>query len=225
MNKACILVLLAAIAVTAGGCEILKGQGDSQESKTMAGAYVPMRQVSEEELELFRSLIPSSDTVYTPLSVATQVVNGTNFKYLCRFEDKVNSTTGECIAVIYKPLQGKPVLSMLGEPVNISFTTMEEKVFRNFKGGRKEVSARMYSDSLNRMMQGHIKPGASIGMHTHDSDSEIVFITKGSGYAVYDGTIVTLREGDVHYCRKGHSHMIVNDGRTDIEFYSVITSH
>lgn len=55
MTKAGILILLAAMTVAAGGCEILKGQGDSQERKAMAGDYVPMRQISEGELELFRS--------------------------------------------------------------------------------------------------------------------------------------------------------------------------
>lgn len=99
---------------------------------------------------------------------------------------------------------------------------MEELVFPNFKGGEKEIVARMYCDSLNRIMEGRLAPGATIGMHTHDNDSEIMFIRKGRGHVLYDGEKIILKEGDVHYCPKGHTHSLVNDSDSDLEFSAVV---
>lgn len=82
--------------------------------------------------------------------------------------------------------------------------------------------ARMFSDGLNKIMMSRLEPGASIGMHTHEDSSEIILILSGSGYTVYDGERIGLKSGDVHYCAKGHSHCLVNDGNEDLKFFAVV---
>lgn len=106
--------------------------------------------------------------------------------------------------------------------MKIDFNSIDEAVFPSFKGGEKEFAARMYFDGLNRIMKGRLIPGASIGMHTHEDSSEIMFITRGSGSVIYDGERLSLSQGDVHYCPKGHAHSLVNDSDDDLEFSAVV---
>lgn len=104
----------------------------------------------------------------------------------------------------------------------IDFKTIEETSHPNFKGGEKSMEARMFYDGLNRIMKARLQPGASIGLHTHDVSSEIIFITKGEGHVLYDGEMLTLQAGDCHYCAKGHSHSLINDSEADLEFTAVV---
>lgn len=106
--------------------------------------------------------------------------------------------------------------------MKIDFNEIEEKAIPAFKGGEKEFNVRMFTDRMNKIMKGRLKPGASIGMHTHEGNSEIMFITKGSGYVIFDGEKLALKAGDVHYCPSGHSHSLVNDGDSDLEFSAVV---
>lgn len=88
--------------------------------------------------------------------------------------------------------------------------------------GEGAVSARMYVDAQGKIMYGELPPGASIGMHTHETSSEIVYVLAGSGAALYDGERETLAPGDCHYCPKGHSHSLINDGDTPMAFFAVV---
>lgn len=120
------------------------------------------------------------------------------------------------------PLKKDKRLTEEYENMRIDFDNIEETIIHNFKGGVKETAAKMYYDGLNRIMKGRLIPGASIGMHTHDTSSEIIFVTKGSGSVIYDGETISLKEGDVHYCPKGHTHSLINDSDEDLEFSAVV---
>ena len=104
----------------------------------------------------------------------------------------------------------------------IDFKSIKEEAFPHFKGGEKEYNAKMFFDGLNRVMEGRLVPGATIGLHTHETSSEIMFFTAGSGYVLQDGEKIPLKAGDVHYCPKGHSHTLVNDGDVDLVFHAVV---
>lgn len=106
--------------------------------------------------------------------------------------------------------------------MKIKFTDIEEAAYPAFKGGEKELNARMYFDGTNRIMKGRLVPGASIGMHTHDAGSEIILVTEGRGCVIYDGERIALETGDVHYCPKGHTHSLVNDSDADMKFFAVV---
>lgn len=106
--------------------------------------------------------------------------------------------------------------------MKIDFNEIEEKALPAFKGGEKQFNVKMFTDSMNKIMKGRLVPGASIGMHTHEGNSEIMFITKGSGRVLFDGDTIELTAGDVHYCPKGHSHSLINDGSSDLEFSAVV---
>ena len=60
----------------------------------------------------------------------------------------------------------------------IDFNNMVFEDYPNFKGGEKQLTAKMFFDGTNRIMSAYLVPGASIGLHTHDVNSEILFMLK-----------------------------------------------
>lgn len=104
----------------------------------------------------------------------------------------------------------------------LDFTKMDVTVLENFKGGEKELSAHMFYDGVNRIMHGTLIPGASIGLHTHDNGSEIIYVLKGRGKVLYDEGEEAVFEGMCHYCPKGHTHSLINNSQEDLVFFAVV---
>ena len=107
----------------------------------------------------------------------------------------------------------------------IEFDKMEPQIIPHMRGGEKEVQARMYTDPQNKIMRGRLIPGASIGMHTHETSSEIIYILSGKGKILYDGGCEPLEPGSCHYCPKGRAHSLMNDspeGGEDLRFFAVV---
>ena len=82
-------------------------------------------------MKMFRSATGDGDVAYTPLSVSTQVVAGTNYRFYCRFEDTSDGIQrkaadegdkyGYCQVTIFKPLPGR------GEPTVTSIEKVSVK--------------------------------------------------------------------------------------------------
>ncbi len=106
--------------------------------------------------------------------------------------------------------------------MKILFNNLQEVSIEHFYGGDNNTEAKMFSDKLNRIMSGRLKPGASIGLHSHETSSEIIFITAGTATAIYDDEKEILNTGDCHYCPKGHRHSIINSGTEDLVFFAVV---
>lgn len=104
----------------------------------------------------------------------------------------------------------------------IDFKRMEEIVLPEFYGGRGELKAFMYVDDLNRILKGRLAPGATIGLHKHDTSSEIIFILSGSGKTICDGVEEYLSAGDCHYCKKGSEHTLINTSNEELVFFAVV---
>ena len=107
--------------------------------------------------------------------------------------------------------------------MHLDFQTMDENWLANFKGGEKGLLAKMYADEKNRIICGRLIAGASVGVHTHETGSEIVFALAGEATAATDGVEERLMAGQCHYCPKGHSHTLKNDGPGDFVFFAVVT--
>lgn len=133
--KKTISLLIAAITLV--GCGSSRngntaGNNETTESVSavngqLVGAYGAQREPTEDEMAMFRKATANDSlVVYTPLSVSTQVVAGTNYKFWCRFEDTSKSEDentqelhyGHCWVTIFKPLPGR------GDP---SVTAIEKK--------------------------------------------------------------------------------------------------
>lgn len=104
----------------------------------------------------------------------------------------------------------------------IDMNAMEEKNIEHFKGGEKSLAAKMFNDDSNRIIHGRLVPGATIGLHTHDTSSEIVYILEGRGKMIFDDTVEELCAGQCHYCPKGHTHSLVNNSDADLAFFAVV---
>ena len=77
----------------------------------LPGGWSQHRDVSPEELEMFRKLTKNSGLILTPVSVATQVVAGLNYDFVCKIEDASRRSNGECRIRIFKPLAGEPEIT------------------------------------------------------------------------------------------------------------------
>ena len=83
----------------------------------------------------------------------------------------------------------------------INFDLIEEIKLDNFKGGDGSVIAKIFTDNNNKIMKATLKKGASIGMHTHDTSSEIIFVINGTASCDIDGK-------KEQYNRRAHSSVV-----------------
>ncbi len=104
----------------------------------------------------------------------------------------------------------------------IDFPAMERESLPNFLGGEGELRAKMVADEKNRILHGILPPGSSIGYHSHDTSSEIIYILSGTGKVKVDDGEEPLKPGDCHYCPKGHAHSLINDSDGELEFFAVV---
>ncbi len=107
----------------------------------------------------------------------------------------------------------------------INFDEITENAVNNFKNGEKVFKHKAFSDENNKIMLGRLERGASIGLHTHENNSEIVYILEGKGKVLYDGEYINLQKGDCHYCPMGHEHSLINDKCDELVFFAVVGEH
>ena len=104
----------------------------------------------------------------------------------------------------------------------IDINAIEEKAVPHMRGGEKEANLRTCDDGLCKIMRGRLVPGASIGLHTHETNSEIIYILSGTGKVLCDGAYEPLSAGSCHYCPKGHAHSLINDSDGELAFFAVV---
>ena len=104
----------------------------------------------------------------------------------------------------------------------LKFYEMPDTVLDQFKGGEGSTITKMFADDLNRIFLGRLQPGCSIGMHIHDTSSEVIYVLEGEGTTILDGVTEVLRPGDCSYCKKGSTHTLMNKGRQDLVFFAVV---
>ena len=107
----------------------------------------------------------------------------------------------------------------------IKFNNIQEVEMKQFKGGKKSLYTKMIVDDNNRIMMSRLIPGASIGEHIHDVNSEIIFVIQGAGLIICDGKEEKVTAGECHYCPKGSTHTFINNGEEDVIFYAVVPQH
>jgi len=107
----------------------------------------------------------------------------------------------------------------------IGFDNMQETHVPHMRGGEKEAYLRVCDDGLCKIVQGRLVPGGTVGLHTHETDSETIYILSGTGKVLCDGVYEPLQAGSCHYCAKGHEHSLINDSDEDLCFFAVIPVH
>ncbi len=104
----------------------------------------------------------------------------------------------------------------------IKLNDIEEKELKAFYGGEGALCAKLFTDGQNKILRGRLAVGSTIGLHVHETSSEIIFILSGKGKSICDGKEEVLSVGDCHYCPKGSEHCLINEGEEDLVFYAVV---
>jgi quercetin dioxygenase-like cupin family protein len=105
---------------------------------------------------------------------------------------------------------------------------METYVRENMRGGNGAITLlKMFPDQekpakcrLYSILK--LEKGCSIGWHTHDDETEIYYILKGEAETNDNGTIRTLRPGDITVTGKGAGHCIENKQEQPMEMLVVV---
>lgn len=104
----------------------------------------------------------------------------------------------------------------------LDFSKIEETAAEGFKGGTGVTHLKKFENRLGKIIMGRLEPGASIGLHTHEEDSEIIYIISGKADFIYEGGTESADPGMCHYCPKGSTHQMINNGSEDIVFFAAI---
>lgn len=109
--------------------------------------------------------------------------------------------------------------------MKIQFDNVQPSVLEHLNGGQGQLVSRRHMDGNVKITRALLAPGCSIGMHTHATSSEVIFVLSGVGKMLIDDTEEILRPGVCHYCPQGHSHSFINEGDQDLVFYAVVPEH
>ena len=102
------------------------------------------------------------------------------------------------------------------------------RVVEDMRGGTGEITFLDLMNDATRVKHSRllseiiIKPGDSVGEHSHDKESEIYFCLSGKGRVLDEGEYVPFLPGDVHYTTGNDPHAIQNDGDEDLHFLALI---
>lgn len=88
----------------------------------------------------------------------------------------------------------------------------------HFVDGSTMKNARLLSEIT-------LPPGASIGEHRHDSETEYYIILEGSGLVKDNGVDTPVKAGDVVVTGDGASHSITNTGTVPLKFHAIIITY
>lgn len=80
----------------------------------------------------------------------------------------------------------------------IRFDELEPSVVSHMKGGEGEARLQLVQDMDNKIMRSVLAPGASIGLHTHETSSEVMYFLSGTGKVLYDGVWEPVAPGTCH---------------------------
>ena len=69
-----------------------------------------------------------------------------------------------------------------------------------------------------------LPPDASIGVHSHEGETEVFYVLQGFAEYNDNGKMVTIEEGDTAACASGESHGIKNIGQEELVLMAVIIS-
>lgn len=94
------------------------------------------------------------------------------------------------------------------------------------RGGKKQVQMTTLSAQLPENMRLFsvltLVPGASIGYHVHESETELYYILEGCGRVQDDDKVCDIWEGDSMATFSGHGHAVENTGDTNLVILAAI---
>lgn len=169
MRKIFLLATVAALAACGGNATKKAENKDAKQTQPethaqTAGSYTAMRAVTAEDKAVFDEAMRGfAGVTYTPDSVATQVVNGTNYKFLCQARTATREPmTFRAEVIVYKPLPQSG-----GQAVITSIVRLSEP--QAAAGAKAKTAAAAKAPAANSA------EGAYTAMHALTSEDKTVF--------------------------------------------------
>lgn len=104
-------------------------------------------------------------------------------------------------------------------------------VMENFKGGEGRVVNRVILPAEGMYGKGRIfnvgrlEKNCEIGWHIHEGDGETFLILSGEGEFNDNGTVTTVRAGDVCFTGDGEGHSLKNLRDEPLEYVALVLYH
>ena len=105
----------------------------------------------------------------------------------------------------------------------IDFKEITAVKAERMRGGEGYVTLRKFADETNSIVRITIPQGGSIGLHTHETDQEVIYVISGKGKCLEDGVTYDLLPGQANYCAQNKNHSISNPYEENLELFAVIT--
>jgi mannose-6-phosphate isomerase-like protein (cupin superfamily) len=107
---------------------------------------------------------------------------------------------------------------------------MKEDTKEKMRGGEGAVHFTYLADcekekNIRMLAEATLLPGASIGYHQHDNETEYYLILSGTGEVNDNGTVKPVKAGDAVITGNGASHSIKNTGNIPLVFHAVIVTY
>lgn len=105
---------------------------------------------------------------------------------------------------------------------------MQSVIKDNLRGGNGSAElthlfdAKDLAGKANMCAKVVLKPGCSIGEHTHDDDGEIYIVLSGKGMVNDNGTPKEMHAGDAMWTTGGEAHSIINHGDEDLVMLAIV---
>ena len=94
------------------------------------------------------------------------------------------------------------------------------------RGGKKHVQLTELSQVLPEKMRMFnvltLIPGASIGYHVHEGETEMFYFMEGNGRVQDDDQFLDVSAGDSMATLSGHGHSVENTGDTNLVILAAI---
>ena len=81
----------------------------------------------------------------------------------------------------------------------LDFAKIPVEPVANMRGGQGTVLLQKTVQGPVKVMRGVLPPGATIGMHSHETNCEVIYILSGTGQVLCDGVQEPLGPGACHY--------------------------
>ena len=109
----------------------------------------------------------------------------------------------------------------------ITYKDQQAHSVREFmRGGKKFVQHTVLSAQLPERMRLFniltLVPGASIGYHVHENETELFYFIEGNGRVQDDDKFYDISAGDSMATFSGHGHGVENTGDTDLVILAAI---